>query len=134
MNEKTKQQKNKGFFKRHWLNIVKSLSAVSAFIFAIFKLSNRVSRSNKYRDDAVRRELDGLESDIGSTTTEVEEIRELHGIATETTNSLKQQTGEIRESNRDAIEISSEVGEGIRRIKQLIETERKRLEENEAKQ
>ncbi len=129
--KQTKWQKFKEFFKRHWLNIVKSLSFISAIILTILKLTDRLPKRNKSGNGDFREQLDGLERDTGEARTEVNELGDISNTITDTTNSIKHQTGTIRDENRDAIKVSKDVGEGIQRIKQLIEAERERNKEAE---
>ena len=130
MNEEPKKsrwQRTKEFFTKHWRSITAALAGFIALVFSVFKLFG----PNRTGDNAVREQLDGLERDIDKAGSTAGELRDIHEASVDTATTIRDQASELRDGNRDAVEVSEDVGEGIQRIKRLIEAERERNKEAE---
>ena len=132
MNEKkTIWDKTKEFFKKNWVAFVAFGSGVITSLF--FYFSNGFSGRNKFRDNRVGEELGKLDTGLTETGDKISSLGNENRDNIVRVEEQRDEISNIREGHKDITGSAEKIGNGIQNIKQLIEAERKRLEEIEDK-
>lgn len=131
MNEKkTLWQKIKAFLKKNLGIIVAFGAGIIASVGFIF---SRLSGKPVKRSDELGDTLAELGDGLTSTGAEVSGIRDGNTDAINTVKQHRQTIDDIRDGHTGITDSSSEIGKSISRLKELIEAERKRVENTENK-
>lgn len=130
MNEKqTLWQKIKAFLKKYWHIFATFIAGISASVFYFLRISGRSGNRNPNFGNELEQltvGLEGAEDGLSELTDNNEQARELTAKQRETLT-------DIGNRHTDIEDTSAEIGNSIQRIKQLIEAERKRVENAENK-
>lgn len=114
--------------KKTWKFIV---GFVLGFISIISFNRIRFSGQSQFRDNNSGKDLEQLGQSVESTVKQVSDIRESDSDINETIQSTNKTINELRTNNTDIETTSEQIGDSIQRIKQIIDSERKRVANSE---
>ncbi len=117
--------------KKTWKFIV---GFILGFISIISFNRIRLSGQSQLRDNNSRKDLEQLGQSIESTVKQVSNIRESDSNINKTIDSTNTTIKELRANNSNIETSSKQLGNSIQRLKQLIDSERKRIENSEKNQ
>lgn len=127
--KKTYKQKIKAFLKKYWHIIATFIAGISASVFYFLRISGRSGN----RNPDFGNELEQLTVGLGSTETGLSELADNNEQARELNAEQREAITDIRIRHSGIENTSSEIGNSLQRIKQLIEAERERIENTEDK-
>ncbi|MFZ7133811.1 MAG: hypothetical protein ACOWWR_15805 [Eubacteriales bacterium] len=119
--------KAKAFLKKYWHIIATFVAGVFTSIF----LFHRFPKQSLNRSDELGDTLDELGTGLTEAGDTVSDIRDGNADAIHTVERQRQTIDDIRDGHTDITDSSREIGQSISRLKELIEAERKRIEESE---
>lgn len=130
MDEKqTLWQKAKTFLKKYWHIIATFTAGISASVFYFLRISGRSGNRNQDFGN----ELEQLTVGLERTETGLSELADNNEQARELNAEQREAITDIRIRHNGIENTSSEIGNSLQRIKQLIEAERERIENTENK-
>lgn len=128
MNEKqTLWQKAKAFLKEYWHIFATFIAGISASVFYFLRISGRSGNRNPDFGNQLEQLTVGLER----TEDGLSKIADNNEQARNLTAEQRETLTDIGNRHTNIEDTSAEIGNSIQRIKQLIEAERKRVENTE---